>query len=83
MEQKAKRHLEEELRSELEEKEHIIKALQTKVVLLKSGGTNVLDDNSAEDSSASGTDLIDLDNGGSSGVIKKDSEKVVVLEGIF
>ena len=27
------------------EKEHIIKALQTKVVLLKSGGNNVIEDN--------------------------------------
>merc|ERR1711997_585859 len=47
LEQKAKRHLEEELRSDLEEKEHIIKALQTKVVLLKSGGNNVIEDNAA------------------------------------
>merc|ERR1712029_1176597 len=85
LEQKAKRHLEEELRSELEEKDHIIKALQTKVVLLKSGGTNVIDDNSSEtekgtEDGATGNtaDLIDLEN--SSNVIKKDSEKVVVLE---
>merc|ERR1719391_1887173 len=85
LEQRAKRHLEEELRSELEEKDHIIKALQTKVVLLKSGGANVIEDNSSEEkvgedgTGASGnSDLIDLDN--SSNVIKKDSEKVVVLE---
>ena len=88
MEQKAKRHLEEELRSELEEKDHVIKALQTKVVLLKSGGTNVIDDHQEDSNAAAaatdGVALIDLDNGsssGSSGVIKKDSEKVVVLEG--
>ncbi len=31
MEQNAKRHLEEELRSDMEEKEHIIKALQVSV----------------------------------------------------
>ena len=87
LEQKAKRHLEEELRSELEEKDHIIKALQTKVVLLKSGGANVIDDNSSEEKGTEdgaggapgNSDLIDLDN--SSNVIKKDSEKVVVLEG--
>ena len=36
--------MEEELRSDLEEKDHIIKALQTKVVLLKSGGNNVIED---------------------------------------
>ncbi|QQP31374.1 Uncharacterized protein FKW44_024957, partial [Caligus rogercresseyi] len=35
--QKAKQHLEEELRGDMEEKEHIIKALETKVALLKSG----------------------------------------------
>ena len=44
LERKGKRHLEEELRSDLEEKDHIIKALQTKVVLLKSGGNNVIED---------------------------------------
>merc|ERR1712198_815086 len=89
-EQKAKRHLEEELRSDLEEKEHIIKALQTKVVLLKSGGNNVLEDNatnngisqtmSSEDGNASQT-LINLNDGqDTSAVIKRDSEKVAVLE---
>jgi hypothetical protein len=31
LEQKAKRHLEEEFRSDIEEKEHIIEALKTKV----------------------------------------------------
>lgn len=36
LEQNAKRHLEEELRSEMEEKEHVIQVLQTKVSLLKS-----------------------------------------------
>ena len=35
MEKQAKAHLEEELRAELEEKEHIIVTLNTKVVLLK------------------------------------------------
>uniref|UniRef100_A0A0K2UYC5 GRIP domain-containing protein n=1 Tax=Lepeophtheirus salmonis TaxID=72036 RepID=A0A0K2UYC5_LEPSM len=35
--QKAKQHLEEELRGDMEEKEHIIKTLETKVALLKSG----------------------------------------------
>ena len=35
LEQQAKRHLEEELRSDIEEKEHIIEALKTKVTLLK------------------------------------------------
>ena len=90
LEQKAKRHLEEELRSDLEEKEHIIKALQTKVVLLKSGGNNVIEDNATnngitqtvagEDGNASQT-LINLNDGPeASSVIKRDSEKVAVLE---
>lgn len=63
------------------------------MVLLKSGGTNVIEDNTssapegdkmggAEAAGSSGSaensdHLIDLD----SNVIKKDSEKVVVLEG--
>ena len=53
---------------------------------MKSGGANVIDDNSSEEKGTEdgagapgNSDLIDLDN--SSNVIKKDSEKVVVLEG--
>ena len=90
LEQKAKRHLEEELRSDLEEKEHIIKALQTKVVLLKSGGNNVIEDNAANNGNASmassedgniSQTLINLNEGQeTSAVIKRDSEKVAVLE---
>ena len=48
LDKSAKAHLEEELRAELEEKEHVITALNTKVALLK------------KDSSSS--TLIDLDN---------------------
>ena len=97
LEQKAKRHLEEELRSDLEEKEHVIKALQTKVVLLKSGGNNVIEDNIATAANESLTDegnnsqssinfgaqeLGESFSGNiSSAVIKRDSEKVAVLEG--
>ena len=97
LEQKAKGHLEEELRSDLEEKEHVIKALQTKVVLLKSGGNNVIEDNIATAANESLTDegnnsqssinfgaqeLGESFSGNiSSAVIKRDSEKVAVLEG--
>jgi hypothetical protein len=68
LEQKAKRHLEEELRSDIEEKEHIIKALQTKVVLLKSkpggGGHNngELEAVSPGEASEDGSNLIDLES---------------------
>jgi len=75
--------LEEELRSDLEEKQHVISALQTKVTLLKSGGKSVIDDNGEDDTTAN---LVDLsDNGGNEnhedgGIIRRDSEKVAALE---
>merc|ERR1712141_987316 len=56
LEQKAKRHLEEELRSDLEEKQHVISALKTKVTLLKSGGKSVIDQNGGDGEE----DLVDL-----------------------
>ena len=80
LEQKAKRHLEEELRSDLEEKQHVIEALQTKVTLLKSGGKNVIDDNNQEDS------LIDISDAAEStdnSLIKRDADKVSALEGML
>ena len=76
--------MEEELRSDLEEKQHVISALQTKVTLLKSGGKSVIDDNGEDDTTAN---LVDLsDNGGNEnhedgGIIRRDSEKVAALEG--
>jgi len=39
LEQKAKAHLEEVLRSDLEEKDHLIKTLETKVRILKTKET--------------------------------------------
>jgi hypothetical protein len=88
LEQKAKRHLEEELRSDLEEKEHVIEALQTKVTLLKNGGKGVIDDNAATEGDAS-PNLVDLSSDAISidvtennlPVIKRDTEKIAALEG--
>lgn len=83
MEQKAKRHLEEELRSDLEEKQHVIEALQTKVSLLKSGGKEVLDENDVNPSSSNST-LVDISDDGSSvgnDVIQRDGDKIANLEG--
>ena len=81
LEQKAKRHLEEELRSDLEEKQHVISALETKVTLLKSGGKSVIDENGG----GGDEDLVDLDPNENhedrAGLIKRDSEKVASLEG--
>ena len=48
MEKQAKAHLEEELRAELEEKEHIIVTLNTKVVLLKEVTKGVSNGDSGE-----------------------------------
>ena len=79
LEQKAKRHLEEELRSDLEEKQHVINALQTKVTLLKSGGKSVIDDNGEEDTLVDVTDSNENHEDGS--FIKSDSGKIASLEG--
>ncbi len=81
LEQKAKRHLEEELRSDLEEKQHIIEALQTKVTLLKSGGKNVIDDAEGGEATENSLDQPSGENGGD--VIKRDADKVSNLEGSF
>ena len=48
LEKQAKAHLEEELRAELEEKEHIIVTLNTKVSLLKEANQEVNNGNSKE-----------------------------------
>ena len=80
LEQKAKRHLEEELRSDLEEKQHVIEALQTKVTLLKSGGKNVIDDNNQEDSLI---DISDATESTDNSLIKRDADKVSALEGML
>ena len=48
LEKQAKAHLEEELRAELEEKEHIIVTLNTKVALLKEANQEVNNGNSKE-----------------------------------
>ena len=80
LEQKAKRHLEEELRADIEEKQHVIEALQTKVSLLKSGGKNVIED------SQNNENLVDVSENSegldtSNQLIQRDSDKVATLEG--
>lgn len=42
LEQKAKAHLEESLRNDMEERDHIIDTLKTKISLLSSGGDGSL-----------------------------------------
>ena len=83
LEQKAKRHLEEELRSDLEEKHHVIEALQTKVSLLKSGGKGVLEEN--EDNAGGSNTLVDISNDNNSAIgndiIQRDGDKIATLEG--
>merc|ERR1712156_330799 len=74
LEQKAKRHLEEELRADIEEKQHVIEALQTKVSLLKSGGKNVIED------SQNNENLVDVSENSegldtSNQLIQRDSDK--------
>ena len=81
LEQKAKRHLEEELRADIEEKQHVIEALQTKVSLLKSGGKNVIED------SQNNENLVDVSENSegldtSNQLIQRDSDKVATLEGM-
>ena len=69
--------MEEELRADIEEKQHVIEALQTKVSLLKSGGKNVIDDSQKNDS------LVDVsDTGIDTSLIKPDADKVATLEGM-
>ena len=84
LEQKAKRHLEEELRSDLEEKHHVIEALQTKVSLLKSGGKGVLDENNEDNATGNLVDISD-DNSATSvasdNIIQRDGDKIANLEG--
>lgn len=87
LEQKAKRHLEEELRSDMEEKQHIIEALQTKVSLLKTREEETVEDQPASIE----PNLIELDNQSDSISISvptnggtpttKDSQKIAGLEG--
>ena len=83
LEQKAKRHLEEELRSDLEEKQHVIEALQTKVSLLKSGGKGVLEENEDNQMSSNSTlvDISDESNTVGNDIIQRDGDKIANLEG--
>ena len=83
LEQKAKRHLEEELRSDIEEKQHVIEALQTKVTLLKSGGTSLLDNAGNSDE---GVNDLPVDSSGEvidTSLIRPDADKIATLEGMF
>ena len=77
LEQKAKRHLEEELRSDLEEKEHVIKTLETKVALLKSDPAAAQDE---EQEAGNLIDLADGENGGNKNVLE---EKIKRLEALL
>lgn len=77
LDQKAKRHLEEELRSDIEEKQHVIEVLQTKVTLLKSGG------GAAKTTENSTENLIDVSEAGEgldTSLIQRDADKVTALE---
>ncbi len=68
------------MRADIEEKQHVIEALQTKVSLLKSGGKNVIDDSQKNDS------LVDVsvsDTGIDTSLIKPDADKVATLEGMI
>ena len=83
LEQKAKRHLEEELRGDIEEKQHVIEALQTKVTLLKSGGTSLLDNAGNSDE---GVNDLPVDSSGEvidTSLIRPDADKIATLEGMF
>ena len=75
LEQKAKRHLEEELRADIEEKQHVISALETKVNLLKSSNPDDLKSKSNSEDTNGSQSLIDLDSNNG------DPDKVASLEG--
>lgn len=84
LEQSAKRHLEEELRSDLEEKEHVITALQTKVSLLKARGDgDTVSTNAGEATGMceEGQDLIDFASTASDAGKDDSATKTAVLEG--
>jgi hypothetical protein len=63
LEQKAKAHLEDALRNDLEEKDHLIRTLNTKIELLKLNGGKEQDDQSSQKISYSENLLIDLSGG--------------------
>lgn len=63
LEQKAKAHLEDALRNDLEEKDHLISTLNTKIELLKLNGGKEEDDPSSQKVNYSENLLIDLSGG--------------------
>jgi hypothetical protein len=63
LEQKAKAHLEDALRNDLEEKDHLISTLHTKIELLKLNGGKEEDDSGTQRGSNSEHLLIDLSGG--------------------
>ena len=63
LEQKAKAHLEDALRNDLEEKDHLISTLHTKIELLKLNGGKEEDHSSTQKGSNSENLLIDLSGG--------------------
>ncbi|XP_029175596.1 golgin subfamily A member 4-like isoform X2 [Nylanderia fulva] len=62
LEQQAKAHLEEALRNDIEEKDHIISTLNTKVKLLQTSGPTLDNSVSEEQKENSKDNLIDLSN---------------------
>ena len=87
LDKSAKAHLEEELRAELEEKEHVITALNTKVALLKkeNSSTTLIDFDHQEDMSSlaklnGGAESEDKANTDSLSVKSEESERVFHLE---
>ena len=60
LERKAKAHLEDVLRNDLEEKDHLINTLYTKLELLKSNGGKETDDSLSQKENSSENLLIDL-----------------------
>jgi hypothetical protein len=63
LEQKAKAHLEDALRNDLEEKDHLINTLHTKIELLKQNGGKEEHDPSSAKANSSENLLIDLSGG--------------------
>lgn len=63
LEQKAKAHLEDALRNDLEEKDHLISTLNTKIEFLKLNGGKEEDDPSSQKVNYSENLLIDLSGG--------------------
>ncbi|KAJ9598454.1 hypothetical protein L9F63_010850, partial [Diploptera punctata] len=73
LEQKAKAHLEDALRNDLEEKDHLISTLYTKIELMKLNGGKECDDSQSQKGNSSENLLIDLstEQNNTDGKVKK------------